>query len=241
MAIEWPVRQATVEDIDTVTSTLALAFAGYPWTDFALGSEERDTRLRRSLSHYLRLTVTHLGEVWMTSDGASVAAWLSADPPELPHDLVEATERVEADTTGSRRVMVSAIQERLAPLRPIGPHWTLASVGTTPAARGKGAASAVLAPVLKRLDHAGMPAVLETSSADNVHFYRRLGFTVAGVVESEGSAPTVWLMTREGVPGRQATRSTRDDLSSSLPTSKGWVTRHRRGSNRRSANGSDGV
>jgi GNAT superfamily N-acetyltransferase len=201
MAIDWAVRRATVDDIDTLTSTMALAFRSYPWTDFALGADDRDTRLRLSFSHYLRLTIIHLGEVWMTEDGASAAVWLQPDPPPLPQELVEATERVEANTTGSRRAAVAAIQERLDALRPTAPFWTLASVGTTPAARGRGAASAVVTPVLKRLDDARMPAVLETSSAENVRFYLRLGFAVSGVVEGEGDVPTVWLMTRDAVPG----------------------------------------
>ncbi len=191
------VRRATLDDVPSLTTTLVRAFAGYPWTDFAVPPDAHEERLRRSFAHYLDVTIGYLGEVWMTDDAASVAAWLRPDAAEPPPEVVRELGRVERETRGDRAGAVAAVEERLVPLRPTEPHWLLATMGTLPDRQGTGLATAVLRPVLDELDRVGMPAALETSALANVHFYERLGFQVTGKVEADGGAPAVWLMRRE--------------------------------------------
>jgi hypothetical protein len=50
------------------------------------------------------------------------------------------------------------------------------------------------------VDAEGLPAVLDTSSRENVRFYESCGFTVGGELDPPGGAPHVWVMVR---PPRQ--------------------------------------
>ena len=72
-----------------------------------------------------------------------------------------------------------------------GPAWFLACVGTRPAWRGRGPASALLAEGLRQVDAGQAAAVLETSAEANVRLYARLGFVVRAEVDPPGGAPHV--------------------------------------------------
>ena len=80
--------------------------------------------------------------------------------------------------------------------RPAEPHWYLAAIGTRPEARGRGAASALLAKHLAECDADGLPVYLESSNAANLPLYERHGFEVLQKTTFEGSPP-IWLMSRQ--------------------------------------------
>jgi ribosomal protein S18 acetylase RimI-like enzyme len=84
---------------------------------------------------------------------------------------------------------------------PTEPHYYLAVLGTRPADRGRGCASATLAPVLERADSEGTGCYLESSKEDNVAFYARHGFEVTDTYDlAGGKGPRLWLMWREARP-----------------------------------------
>mgnify|MGYP000553009847 CR=1 FL=1 len=59
-------------------------------------------------------------------------------------------------------------------------------LGTDPAHQGRGVGSALMEPVLRECDEAGLHAYLESSKASNVPFYRRHGFEVTGSLDLPG-------------------------------------------------------
>jgi GNAT superfamily N-acetyltransferase len=75
-------------------------------------------------------------------------------------------------------------------------HWYLALVASDPGCRGRGAAAALLEPVLARADDEGVPAYLESSKASNVPYYERFGFEVTEELVLPGGGPPMWLMWR---------------------------------------------
>jgi ribosomal protein S18 acetylase RimI-like enzyme len=80
-------------------------------------------------------------------------------------------------------------------LHPEGPHHFLSLLGTRRAARGQGLATALVAPGVERALRAGVPVHLDTSRPENVAFYERLGFAVAGTPGPLApGAPTTWAM-----------------------------------------------
>ena len=81
--------------------------------------------------------------------------------------------------------------------RPQEEHWYLQWLATDPPMQRKGVASSLLAPILERCDAEGMPAYTETSTLDNVAFYRRHGFEVREEVEAVKGELHAWLMWRE--------------------------------------------
>jgi predicted N-acetyltransferase YhbS len=113
-----------------------------------------------------------------------------------PHATAEVAQVARA-TFGDRLAVIEAVAAALGAHRPAEPHWFLATMGTRPERQRQGLGAAVLRPVLDELDRRGEPACLETSSAENVAFYSRLGFEVLVRIEDlPGAAPETWVMWR---------------------------------------------
>ncbi len=107
-----------------------------------------------------------------------IAEWLS---PEAVERFDAVFDRVEA-----------ALEED-AP----EPVYYLGVLGVSPAHRGRGVGSRLMAPVLARADREGVPVTLETANPDNLPLYRRNGFEVMQeVTPSAADGPTVWTMKR---------------------------------------------
>jgi ribosomal protein S18 acetylase RimI-like enzyme len=100
-------------------------------------------------------------------------------------------------TLGSRLSVASVSYAALAAAHPHEPHWYLAGIGTDPPLQRSGIGSALLRSRLSRCDRAGLPAYLESSRAENLHFYERHGFAVTRQMTIPGGGPAIWLMWRE--------------------------------------------
>ena len=186
------VRRATEADINAAASVLANAFHGYPfllWTVAADRHVERIAGLQRLALE--RLTIPY-GECWLALDGetiVAVAAWM---PPafELPASVAEDMAALRAELEGDRHEHSLAAGLVTEHLRPPGPAYYLGTVGTLTSRQGEGIGRAVLAPVLDRLDGEHAAAYLETSTANNVAFYERLGFAVTAHATIPGGPDT---------------------------------------------------
>ncbi len=193
------VRRAAGGDLDVVADVLAEAFSDYAWTRWTVDADAHEVRIRK----LQRLTVKELalpyGEVWVATDDAdalvSAALWLLPEPT-VPSSVSDRIAPVIASLEGNRHDASRAAGDAIAGLRPKTPHFYLGAVGTRPGYQGRGLASAVLAPVLRRADAAQTEAFLETSALDNVAFYERLGFTVMREIDVPDGGPHVWAMRR---------------------------------------------
>ena len=74
-------------------------------------------------------------------------------------------------------------------------HWHVGPVGVEPGLQGRGVGAAVMTQLCSAMDDAGEIAFLETETAPNVVFYRRLGFEVVSQAELPGLP--LWFMRRE--------------------------------------------
>lgn len=196
------VRRATIGDLPRLSTTLALAFADYPWTDWTVAADDRHHRLAGLFAVDVREFGLKLGEVWVAEDCAAVAVWMppsdAGDETEGPREDPTSTSRAEREALiGDRLPQAEEAGRFVEAHRPKAPHWYLASVGTRPDRQGRGLGSIVLAPVLECCDAEGMPAYTETSAPRNVGFYRRHGFEVISELDVPGGGPHVWLMWRE--------------------------------------------
>ncbi len=190
------IRRATLADTGPAAATLAEAFHDYVWTRWMLPQVNYEQRLLESFTVDLETTVKYLGEVWMTQDGASVAAWIQPHPATIPKHDRDQLAAVHRRAAGENTSRIQAAEEVIAARRPRCPHWYLATMGTAPGHQRRGLGGAVLAPVLDLCDETGAPALLETSSKDNVRFYRRFGFEVVAELAPPHQAPYTWLMAR---------------------------------------------
>ena len=190
------VRRALPAEVPVMADTLQAAFDGYVWTDWAFPADNRADRVRDSFALYLTASINGLGEVWTTDDLSCVALWLAPGPNTLPDNESRRFQVQAAALLGDHVVGVAAADAAVAAHRPAQPYWFLATVGTRPERQGLGLTRAVLAPILRRCDCDGLPAVLDTSTPSNVRLYSRLGFETSAELRPGDGAPPVWVMTR---------------------------------------------
>jgi GNAT superfamily N-acetyltransferase len=195
-------RRATAEDLPRLSATLALAFVGYPWTDWTVAADDRLRRLTGLFARDLRTLGLEFGKIWVAGDGAAVAVWM---PPVLaggetggPRGDADPPTDLERETLIGGRLPQAREAEIMVEARcPRAPHWHLAALGVRPVRQGEGLGSLVLGPMLERCGEGGIPAYTETSARRNIGFYHRHGFGVVGELKVPDGGPLVWLMRRD--------------------------------------------
>ena len=197
------IRRADAKDAGAVFAVLDEALRDDPFVAWLARPGLGHARARRS---YLRLMLcrialprglVHIAEV----DGAAVGAALWAPPRSFELSAADTLRflPVMLEIVGlSRMPQVTRVLDRIDEARPPEPRWLLTLVGTLPAHRRRGIGSALLDPVLARCDAEGLPAVLETANADNLGFYRRLGFRRTADRALGAGGPTSWTLVRPG-------------------------------------------
>ena len=199
MATALSVRKATLADAPRLAQALASAFQDDPVIAWIFPDEHRRRGILAAFMEFrLRKLAFPHDQVWMTAGGAAAAVWL---PPPGRWQLSRAQRLLLLPALvrffGLRTVSVLGGLERMEKRHPQDrSHWYLFILGTEPAAQGQGLGSALLAQMLARVDAAGLPAYLESSSEQNLAFYGRHGFAVTSEVAIPGG-PRIWPMWRE--------------------------------------------
>ena len=138
------VRLATFEDAGPIADLLADAFLDYEWSRWAVPADDRRERLRGLHQLYAGLVGAETGSTWVTDDISSVVNWVRPGPTPISDVLRARLNEESAALFGDRLEAVDALDAETAPLRPAGPHWYLATVGTRPDRRHEGLASLVI-------------------------------------------------------------------------------------------------
>jgi GNAT superfamily N-acetyltransferase len=190
-------RRATASDLDHVLHVLVESHVTYAWETWAIPWDDRRSRLAQLYRADLERVGLPHGEVWITDGGESVAVWLPRGAyARLGGDDLAELERVSTVVLAGRRAVLDEVDNMIALARR-SCDWHLATMGTLPASQGRGFGATVLEPRLRELDRSNATAGLETSTTDNIRFYRRHGFDVDTVIDSlPHGAPTTWLMRR---------------------------------------------
>ena len=138
------VRLATFEDAEPIADLLADAFLDYEWSRWAVPADDRRERLRGLHLLYAGLVGAEAGSTWVTDDISSVAAWVKPGRTPISDVLRTRLDDESVALFGDRLEAVDALDAETALLRPAGPHWYLATVGTRPDRRREGLASLVI-------------------------------------------------------------------------------------------------
>jgi ribosomal protein S18 acetylase RimI-like enzyme len=198
MSDDGAVRLATTEDVDQISSSLALAFCDDPvWEYLVPQAKSRSRRLETIFKTMLLHQHLAHSASYTDSERLGAALW---DPPGhwrmTPAQLVSGTpgflRGFGSNVTNAVRTL-STIEKR-HPESP--PHYYLAALGTRPEHQGKGIGSSLLRPVLARCDEEGVGAYLESSKERNIPFYSRHGFSLTGEIRLP-KGPLVWPMWRD--------------------------------------------
>lgn len=194
------VTPARAAELAPASAILAEAFAQDPVMAAVVpGTRRRHERLI-DLFHGLLASgpyATGTVDLARDADGTilGVAAW------EGPHAERGALARQASELPRFARALgwlgmprALSLLSRLARHRPRAPHWYLAEIGVSAAARGRGVGKALLSAQLDTLDATRQTAYLESSTPDNRRLYRRLGFEELSPIEGvPGARPVAML------------------------------------------------
>ncbi|MEY9950960.1 GNAT family N-acetyltransferase [Leifsonia sp. EB34] len=179
-------RTARPDDVDAITTTIALAFRDDPVWGPALVSADGGTgHLLPFWRFFVAGAVGH-GTVSVmdgpAGEAATVAVWLPPDVDELTPEQERDLDALLVSTLSPERY--SAYEELYAlfdgahPREPA--HMYLSLLATHPDHRGQGIGQRLLAEDLARFDVDGLPAYLESTNPANDHRYARAGFRPVG-------------------------------------------------------------
>ena len=181
------VRAATHADIDACALVLARAFQDDPGTMIF----EPDEALRAEIlpRFFASFVAASLDEdaapVVAGHPIAGIACWFGPDrygpSPEamVASGFGEVLEAAGQEASARLLAMtgeLDAQHERLTN----GPHLRLDFLGVDPAGQGSGVGSALIEHGHRQADTAGIPCYLDTFTQENVRFYGRRGYRLAG-------------------------------------------------------------
>jgi ribosomal protein S18 acetylase RimI-like enzyme len=194
--MEIDVRKAQPEDVDALAAVLAHAFDDDPLTMWLFPDERARRRKLPAFFRSLLRASLPLDEIYTADNGSCVAIW---NPPgTFPMGWYTDAKLglVTTRLAGLRIVSCARGLLYFATHHPKEPHWYLQMLGTEPDRQGRGAGSAIVAPVLEHCDRTGDRIYLESSKERNIPFYVRHGFTVTEEIHVP-QGPTVWAMWRD--------------------------------------------
>jgi len=191
------IARATTEDVPRLAALLGRAFADDPLNRHLVPDDgRRRKQLPSGFAAQLRHVFLPRGVVLTTRERDGAALWLGPGAQTLSFGeqlrLLPGMVRL----VGARRL--AGAMRSLAEVDrhvPDEPHWHLSVLGVAPERRGRGIASALLAPMLERCDRELVPAYLETANPAAVGLYERNGFSVRERVELRDGL-RLWTMLR---------------------------------------------
>ena len=199
-------RIASRDDIDAVTTTIALAFLDDPVWGPALASADGGTAHLEAFWRFFVAGAVPHGRVFLqdgpAGEAATVAVWLPPGVPELTEEQEREVDALMASTLTPERF---ADYQRLWTLFDDAhpheqEHMYLSLLATHPDHRGRGIGQRLLADTLARFDAEGLPAYLESTNPGNDHRYARAGFRPVGGFRSVIDQAAVTTMWRDARP-----------------------------------------
>ena len=188
--------------IEQASMTCARAFADDPLTAYLIADEKKRVNLHYTFEVPLRISAMGGAEAYATSpECEGIAIWmpsgtklslsmmLQAGYPRLP--LRCGWRYFIRDATMLRQC--EKLRRKYAPPR----HLYLGLLAVAPEHQGKGHASALLKPMLKKLDEEKMACYLETQNLKNIAIYQHFGFKMVHETCIPGSDYPLYLMLRE--------------------------------------------
>lgn len=187
-----PVRDARIDELDSVIALLDLAFEHDPFVGW-LTRGNAEAR-RRYVTLVTRRLVAPRGRIFVDDSLRAVALWMPPGAWNLPIGAQLRMLPTLTRVVGARRLFgVARVSAAIEEGRPEA-HWYLALVGTRPEARGAGLGAAVVEAGVRLAKEDGVPALLETSNLANVRWYERFGFAIRRRLDPPGEVPPIWTL-----------------------------------------------
>ncbi len=186
--------------VDSAAATLARAFQDDPGTLYMIADDRQRVDMLPAMFRVMTLHALRHGQAYTTPGLEAVALWLGPSQT-APGDaemgqagIGDVAQLWGGEAMGRLGILVGTIEQLHSQLVP-GPHRRLFFLGTAPEAQGKGAATALIEAFLYQYND--VPCYLETLTPQNVEFYKKRGFRVAGETDVPESDVHVWGMVRD--------------------------------------------
>jgi len=199
LEIGLPLRENQVWQ---AAGVMARAFLDDPFFTFTIPD---DTRRRRILPWIFGKTITYgrrYGRVYTNRDLEGVALWLGPQNPNLAWRGALQTGLFLLPLKLSwlelrRNLRLAKSSGRLHAESISGRHWYLVGLGVEPACQNRGVGGALLQPILQQADRQAVACYLDTNNEQNIQYYERLGFKLAGRLQAGPDDPPTWGMLRK--------------------------------------------
>ncbi len=181
-------------DVPAMAALLAAAFVDDPPLAWILPDPtDRQARLAAFFEPIIKGTIRN-GLALRAPGGQAVTLWRLPGRihPGFLETLSGMPAFVRAMGDGAKRAQV--LSRSLRAREPDFPYRYLQFAGVSPALKGKGWGGRAVRAGLDQARAAGAPVYLETSKAENVAFYRHLGFNVLQEWDVPEGGPHVWSM-----------------------------------------------
>lgn len=199
------VRAARHHDVAACAGVLAAAFHDDPG---ALVFEPDDARRARMLlpffESFIAASLAEAGDIIVAGNPIEgVACWFGperhAPSPEAmgAHGFGDVLEAAGPETSERLLGMVGEL-DRQHELLTSGPHLRLEFFGVLPQRQGSGVGSALIDHGHRRADELGLPCYLETFTQQNVRYYERRGYRIAGEYVVGAGVPVYGLIRPPG-------------------------------------------
>jgi Acetyltransferases len=173
------VRRATPTDLDSVATTLDLAFRDDPISSWLFPDPADRARLHPGMMRVFAEAGLEAGEVYVAGDAYGVAVWFPVDPAH-PDDDEDFVKRLGA-ACGPYEDRIYELMRVMQANHPTSEaHLYLNFLAVRPERQNQGIGAAMLRHQFRRLDAEGQPAYLEASTPRSVPLYTREGFERTG-------------------------------------------------------------
>jgi ribosomal protein S18 acetylase RimI-like enzyme len=167
------IRIAAPADRDAVVATVVAAFEQDPAFRYFFPDDDTYVAEAGAFAASLFDRRVGLGTVWVAGDAHATNLWV---PPVDPS--VAASEEPLPGVSPEAIARLDRYDDAVHPFLPPQPHWYLGIAATHPAHAGRRLGRALIEVGRDRAAADRVPAVLETTNADNVRLYERAGWTV---------------------------------------------------------------
>lgn len=179
---DWVVSLMERKDIPDVARALSVAMCSNPL--HAAVFQGRDENARRLAEQAFLELFTETPEVTFLARSAGgilgVMRMKSCEGRRPPADVPGAG----LETLSARKAVWHTVWARHDPKNP---HWHLGPVGVLPEHQRRGIGTDLMRRFCREIDACGSSAYLETDRPENVAFYRKFGFEVAGTEDILGA------------------------------------------------------
>jgi len=184
----------TREDKPTVRKILVESFRNDPYMNWLSKESKREDKLKYLVEYVVDQTFEN-GEIYLSDDNKGTALWNSERKEKFTFNFIYRN-LIFLFKMG-RKATISVVRKddfTHDQYPKVDAFCHLFMIGVLPEAQGKGLASELINPMIKKMTERSIPMYLETANPVNVEIYRKKGFSVIKSVDTDGI--TIYFMQR---------------------------------------------